>query len=111
MSINNNVRVKSQSEHVQSIAFLVSCKPAQGNYQGRAEERKGKERKRNMPNDAPYCPEWMNSEQCAIYRELRQTCNAVCAALERKDQNTWLRQTMRLREITRMARQTMFTQS
>lgn len=62
-----------------------------------------------MTNATPDCPEWMNSEQCAIFRETQKICNAICDALKRRDRETWQNQRIRLREMARIADERMFT--
>jgi len=61
-----------------------------------------------MQNEKPDRPAWMNGEQYAIYRELRRTLDAMCDVLIAKDKEAWVKLTIQLREVTRLAHDRMF---
>lgn len=61
-----------------------------------------------MDNEKPERPAWMNNEQYAIYRELRRITDAMFDALIARDIKTWLKLTIRLREMRRLADDKMF---
>jgi hypothetical protein len=62
-----------------------------------------------MSTEKPTRPEWMNDEQYVIYSELRRTSTASFEALVAKDRETWLDLSLRLRDITRLAHDKMFS--